>query len=62
MMVFELELPPRWRIHLVFHVSLLDAYHENEIQLRKQLVPQLPEIVEGEPEYEVKVGLDSKIR
>jgi len=27
-----------------------------------QLVPQPPEIVEGEPEYEVKEVLDSKIR
>jgi hypothetical protein len=60
-LAFELDLPPRWRIHNVFHGSLLDPYHANEIQGRKVLVPELPEIVEGEPEYEVKEILDSKI-
>ena len=61
-MAFELELPPRWQIHPVFHASLLDPYRANEIEGRTQLVPQPPEIVEGEPEYEVKEVLDSKIR
>jgi hypothetical protein len=61
-LAFELELPPQWRIHNVFHASLLDLYHANEIEGRMQLVPEPPEIVEGEPEYEVKEVLDSKIR
>lgn len=60
-MAFELKLPPQWRIHNVFHASLLDQYHANDIEGRTQLVPQPPEIVEGEPEYEVKEVLDSKI-
>jgi hypothetical protein len=60
-LAFELELPPQWRIHNVFHATLLDPYHANEIEGRTQLVPQMPEIVEGEPEYEVKEVLDSKI-
>jgi Integrase zinc binding domain/Chromo (CHRromatin Organisation MOdifier) domain/Integrase core domain len=60
-LAFELELPPQWRIHNVFHATLLDSYHANEIDERTQLVPQLPEIVEGEPEYEVKEVLDSKV-
>lgn len=58
---FQLELPPRWRIHDVFHASLLDPYHANGIEGRKQLVPQPPEIVEGAPEYEVEEILNSKI-
>ena len=58
---FQLELPPRWRIHNVFHASLLDPYHGNEIEGRKQPVPQPPEIVEGAPEYEVEEILNSKI-
>jgi len=61
-LAFELELPPQWRIHNVFHASLLDPYHANEIGGRTQVVPQPPEIVEGEPEYEVKEVLDSKVR
>jgi len=60
-MAFELELPPQWRIHPVFHVSLLDPYQENRIEGRRQLVPEPPEIVEGEEEYEVEEILDSKI-
>jgi Chromo (CHRromatin Organisation MOdifier) domain len=44
-----------------WHGSLLDPYHPNEIEGRKVLVPEPPEIVEGEPEYEVNEVLDSKI-
>jgi hypothetical protein len=59
---FELELPPQWRIHPVFHVSLLDPYRANKIKRRKQLVPPPPEVVSHrELEYEVKEILDSKI-
>ena len=61
-LAFELELPPRWRIHNVFHGSLLDPYHANEIEGRKVLVPEPPEIIEGESEYEVREVLDSQIR
>ena len=61
-LAFQLELPPRWRIHDVFHASLLDPYHANEIDGRKQVVPQPPEIVEGIPEYEVEGILNSEIR
>ena len=61
-MAFELELPLHWRVHNVFHASLLDPYHANTIRGRTQPIPQPPDIVEGEPEYEVKEVLDSKIR
>ncbi len=27
----QLELPPQFKIHYVFHVSLLEPYHENPI-------------------------------
>jgi len=60
-MVFGLELPPQWRIHPVFHASLLDPYQANRIEGRRQLVPEPPEIVEGEACYEVEEILDSKI-
>jgi hypothetical protein len=58
---FQLELPPQWRIHNVFHAVLLDPYHPNEIEGRRQLAPQPPEIVEGAPEYEVEGILNSRI-
>ena len=59
---FQLELPPQWRIHDVFHASLLDPHQSNDIEGRRQLVPQPPDIVEGTPEYEVEEILDSKMR
>jgi len=57
---FQLELPPQWQIHDVFHSSLLDLHQANDIEGRKQLIPQPPDIVEGIPEYEVEEILDSK--
>jgi hypothetical protein len=60
-LAFKLELPLQWRIHDVFHTTLLDPYHVNEIKGRTQLWPPLLEIVEGEPEYELKEVLDSKV-
>ena len=61
-MAFELELPPQWRIHPVFHAHLLDPYHANKLEGRKQPIPEQPEIVDGVPEYEVVEILDSRIR
>ena len=48
------------RIHPVFHVRLLEPYHANKIEGRTQ-PPPLPEIIDGEPEYEVREVLDSRI-
>ena len=59
---FELKLPPHWRIHPVFHASLLDPYRANKIRGREQPSPAPPEIVNGELEYEVETILDSRIR
>ena len=59
---FELKLQPQWRIHPVFHASLLDPYWRNKIEGRKQLVLPLPEIIKGELEYEVEEILDPKIQ
>ena len=58
---FELKLPNHWRIHPVFHASLLDPYRVNKIEGRKQTTPPPPEIVNGELEYEVEAVLDSRI-
>src|SRR5277367_2889594 len=56
----QLELPPQWQIHDVLHSSLLDLHQANDIEGRKQLILQPPDIVEGTPEYEVEEILDSK--
>jgi hypothetical protein len=54
-----LELPPQFKIHNVFHVSLLEPYHENPIPERHQEPPAQVEI-EGQKEFEVQEVLDSK--
>ena len=60
-LAYRLELPKRMgRIHSVFHVSLLEPYHENQWAERVQEPPPSEEI-EGELEYEVKEILDSKV-
>jgi len=58
---FELKLLLHWRIHPVFHASLLDSYQTNKIGGREQLLPMLPEIMNRELKYEVEAVLDSRI-
>ena len=49
---YKLRLPPNWKIHDVFHASLLTPYKETEQHGPNFLEPP-PEIIEGEPEWEV---------
>ena len=60
-MAYRLELPASMKIHLVFHASLLEIYHESTISGRSQPTPPFVEI-NGYDEYEVKSILDSRIR
>ena len=59
-LVYKLELLAQMQIHPVFHVSLLEPYHESMFLGRVQATPK-PVEVEGELEYEVARILDSKI-
>ena len=59
-LAYRLELTPQMRIHDVFHVSLLEPYLEDKLEGRVQEAP-LPEVVEGEEEWEVKEVLDSRV-
>jgi len=50
---YQLDLPPMWKIHPVFHTTLLTPYKETEAHGPNFLEP-LPDIIEGEPEWEVE--------
>ncbi len=50
---YTLKLPPQWRIHPVFHASLLMPYKESPIHGMNFPEPP-PDLIEGEPEWEVE--------
>jgi hypothetical protein len=50
---YKLSLPSHWKIHNVFHASLLMPYCETQQHGPNFLEPP-PDIIEGEPEWEVK--------
>ena len=52
-MVYELALPPQWKIHPVFHASLLTPYVETPAHGPNYTRPP-PDLVEGEAEWEVE--------
>src|SRR6266545_7289786 len=51
--VYHLKLPRTWRIHDVFHASLLSPYHETA-QHRPNFFRPPPDLINGEEEYEVE--------
>jgi hypothetical protein len=59
-LAFKLDLPPRMKIHPVFHASLLEPYHSNTLPGRTQ-PPAPPVIVDGKEGWEVDRVLDSRI-
>jgi len=50
---YRLKLPPHWKIHDVFHASLLTSYKETDIYGPNFIKPP-PDIIEGELEWEVE--------
>ena len=58
---YELALPPQWKIHNVFHASLLLLYVETEEHGRNFEEPP-PELIDDEPEWEVEWILGSRRR
>ena len=53
---YRLELPFQWRVHPVFHASLLTPYQENETHGPNHLKPP-PDLIAGENEFEVEAIL-----
>jgi len=57
---YKLDLPASMRIHNTFHISLLELYNDNKLPSQRS-EPPLPIINEGEPEYELKEIIDSRL-
>lgn len=57
---YKLKIPDQWRIHLVFHVSLLTPFKETEEHGPAYEMP-LPDVIEGEEEHEVETIRKSKL-
>jgi len=56
---YEIELPERWDIHPVFHVSLLEPYREDPVGRPQKIIPT-HEIVDNGPSYVVAEVVDSQ--
>ena len=56
---YHLKLPPSWKIHNVFHISLLTPYREMDSHGPNFDHPP-PDLIEGEEEFEVEEILDSR--
>src|SRR5882672_7387725 len=56
---YRLELPAQWKIHNAFHGSLLLPYYKTKEHGRNFPEPA-PELIEGQPEWEVEEILNSR--
>ena len=57
--MYQLELPPQWKIHDIFHVDLLTPYRETELH-RPNFTKPPPDLIDGEEEYEIEEVLQSR--
>jgi hypothetical protein len=58
--MYCLTLPPSWKIHNVFHISLLTPYKEIE-EHGMNFAKLLLELIEEHEEYEVEQVLTSRL-
>ena len=59
-LTYRLKLPEHWKIHPVFHASLLTPYRENDTHGPNFLRPP-PDLIEGEEEWEVEAIVGHKL-
>ena len=56
---YKLKLPPSWRVHNVFHASLLSPYYETAMHGPNYHNPP-PDVIDGEPKWEVEEIMGSR--
>ena len=56
---YRLKLPKQWKIHPVFHATLLSPYLESDIHGKNFSMPP-PDLINGEHEYEVEAIVTHK--
>jgi hypothetical protein len=57
--VYQLNIPKHWKIHDIFHTSLLSPYNETTMHGPNYEEPP-PELIDEQPEWEVEAILDSR--
>ena len=50
---YQIKLPPQWKIHNIFHATLLTPYKETALNGNRNQEPT-PELIDGQPEWEVE--------
>ena len=58
-LVYKLKLPNQWKIHDVFHASLLTPFNQTE-EHGPSFAHPAPDLIEGEEEYEIEAILRHK--
>jgi hypothetical protein len=58
---YQLKLPPQLKIHNVFHATLLTPYKETPLN-GKQYQEPTPELIDGQPKWEVETILHVRRR
>ena len=50
---YQIKLPPQWKIHNIFHATLLTQYEETTLNGNQNQEPA-PDLIDGQPEWEVE--------
>ena len=58
---YQLKQPAAWKIHNIFHTSLLTPYQETATNGNKYQEP-MPDLVDGQPKWEVEHVLGTRKR
>ena len=58
-LTYQFQLPPQWKIHNIFHTTLLTPYHKTKAHGPNFVYPP-PDTVEGEEQWKVEAIMQHK--